>query len=409
MRLFGTGRRLPAYLLLLSGGCYLAAGIFYRRGEAALPLPAHWHSQFYGLLLFSALLSLLPVLTQRALLRTGGLALKLIALLLMSYPLGGDAAVPILLATPFLTDALVLLPLPLGLGSGGAAVLLLTFSQGGALLWEGTRAPMAPEDRMLLLFWGGLLLLLCGAFRKLSEEHRAQGRELGRLDEAMKRLSRVNLDFQSYAQRVERESTEQERKRIARELHDIIGYTLTNQLMIIQAVMSLKDRHSPRLDTLLEQAHKQLGLGIADARSALHQLHRSEEKREEGSALLVRLTKTFGEITGLRVELELANLPPSLGPRRDDALYRLVQEGMTNAFRHGRATEIRIIFWKDPERVRVSVWDNGNGGASLKEGLGIRGMRERFAALGGEIKTTGGPEGFTLKAWLPLEGETPRD
>jgi len=400
--LFENRKRMNFYLLTVDVICCATAFVLYSFLKEGLNVPERWHTQFYALLIFTLLLSPALTVIKQMPVRTALLGLKLAALLLMGYPLSDDLGVVSILLTALILDMIVLLPLPGGISGSLLSIALVTLARGQVLIWEGTIIRMEPGGRIYMIFYGLMIVLLGGAMKKLLLEHWGKIREVKRLDGALKELNRVNLDFQSYAVTVERESVERERKRISRELHDIIGYTLTNQLMIIQAVMSLKDRNSPQLDALLQQAHKQVNDGMQDARAALRQLHRSEDARDRGMNLIVKLVRTFEQITGVSVSLELANVPNTLGDRLDDVLYRFIQEGMTNAFRHGQATEIKIIFWKEPDSIRVSIWDNGVGGGVIKEGLGIRGMKERFAGLDGGIQASGHPGGFTLKAWLPL-------
>ena len=402
-QVFENQKRLSIYILFIDLLCHTAAFFLYRIQIETLSVPEHWHRQFYALLIFTSVLSLTLLYQKGSPYRALFLGLKFIALLIISYPLNDNLGVVSILITALFLDIIAYCPLPMGIPGSLFCLFLVTLAHGQVLIWDDSTIRMDTSGRIYLIFFGLVIILLSSTIKKLLQEHWERIHQVKRLDGALRELNRVNLDFQSYAITVERESVEQERKRIARELHDIIGYTLTNQLMIIQAVMSLKDWHNPQLDTLLHQAQKQLNEGMEDARTALRQLHGSEDSKDRGMNLIVKLVRTFEKITGVRVILELANIPNTLGDRLDDVLYRFIQEGMTNAFRHGKATEIKIIFWKESESIQVSVWDNGIGGGTIKEGLGIRGMKERFAGLGGDIRAEGHPGGFTLTAWLPVQ------
>ncbi len=83
---------------------------------------------------------------------------------------------------------------------------------------------------------------------------------------------------------------------------------------------------------------------------------------------------------------------------------RIVQEGLTNAFRHGKATRVRINLWQTEGEILVSVLDNGRGiapGTSVTDGIGLAGMRERLAEYGGEIRLGPVVDGFELAATIP--------
>jgi signal transduction histidine kinase len=105
------------------------------------------------------------------------------------------------------------------------------------------------------------------------------------------------------------------------------------------------------------------------------------------------------------VDFQYGNTPWSFGETLDAVLYRLVQEGLTNSFRHGKATKIRIVFWSHEGELRITIWDNGTGSYSSDEGLGLRGMRERVEALGGSIDHHNTVDGYELSAVIPLGGE----
>ena len=130
-----------------------------------------------------------------------------------------------------------------------------------------------------------------------------------------------------------------------------------------------------------------------------------EQFERKGIGAIFQLTRAFRDAMGVSVELHPGNLPPTLGHRIDSALFRLVQEGLTNAFRHGNASRVRITLWQAPAEIRVNVWDNGSGlaadGAELQDGIGMSGMRERFAELGGTIRAGNVADGFRLSGTIP--------
>ena len=110
----------------------------------------------------------------------------------------------------------------------------------------------------------------------------------------------------------------------------------------------------------------------------------------------------------IKVELELGDVPLYLGEEANLTLFRLVQEGLTNALRHGKASRISVLFTRDGEGVFVTIQDNGIGSGKVgqKTGFGLLGMQERVERLGGRLEVISEPgEGFTLKAWIPFGEE----
>ena len=117
----------------------------------------------------------------------------------------------------------------------------------------------------------------------------------------------------------------------------------------------------------------------------------------------MNLARSFQTATGVEVRISYGNAPFSLGREVDATIYRLIQQGLTNAFRHGAASEVRVNLWLADTEVRVNISDNGRGSGDVKEGIGLGGMRERLASLGGRIETRSRADGFDLSAFIPRE------
>ena len=158
------------------------------------------------------------------------------------------------------------------------------------------------------------------------------------------------------------------------------------------------------LDSLLDDVRAQSERALDDTRQILHLLRSVEQFERKGIDAIFQLTRAFQDAMGLAVELHVGNLPATLGPRIDSVLFRLVQEGLTNAFRHGNASRVRITMWQAAEEIRVGVWDNGTGLPAegvVQDGIGMSGMRERFAELGGTITARNVTDGFQLSGTIP--------
>ena len=177
---------------------------------------------------------------------------------------------------------------------------------------------------------------------------------------------------------VRRDGQVGERSRITRELHDIVGYALTNIIVMIDAAKARAREEPESLDSLLDDARAQSERALNDTRQILHLLRSVEQFERKGIGAIFQLTRAFQDAMRLSVELHVGNLPPTLGPRIDSVL-----------FRHGNASRVRITMWQAAEEIRVGVWDNGNGlpaDETVQDGIGMSGMRERFAELGGTIR-----------------------
>ncbi len=155
------------------------------------------------------------------------------------------------------------------------------------------------------------------------------------------------------------------------------------------------------IEKLLLQSQKQTNDGMEQARSALYKLRAFSPDGEVGIKLIFKLVKTFEQITGITIKIDFTNIPDSLDREIDKIIYRLVQESLTNAFRHGKATSISIIMSLTGNHIIISIWDNGKGASKINEGIGLKGMRERLDSVNGSFETITLQSGFTIRARIP--------
>ena len=257
------------------------------------------------------------------------------------------------------------------------------------------------------LFGSLLLTVVSGSllhFRERCIDHLSR---IGSLESAVAKLSKANMKYQRYASEAGSLSMIEERKRITREIHDVIGYTLTNNIMMMEAAIDMVRHHPEQVAELIETARGNAESGLEEIRDSLHLLRAHEPPTRPGVEALTRLVKVFEIATGTNVQLELGNIPESLGDEIDDVLCHLVQEALTNSYRHGQATLVKIICWKAERMLRVSIWDNGLGSNEIVEGIGIKGMRERIESVAGQLVIGEVSDGFRLSAEIPLNRTHP--
>ena len=203
----------------------------------------------------------------------------------------------------------------------------------------------------------------------------------------------------------------EERLRIARELHDALGHHLS--MINVQAGVALHV-HAGLPDQVrgslsaIKDASKE---GLAELRSVLDILRQEGERAPRSpTSTLARLEDLVGQAAaaGLDVRIQTEGEPRPLPFGVDVAAYRIVQEALTNVTRHaGAATATVHVAYGERELV-VQVDDDGRGGpppGTDGAGKGLRGMRERVAALGGAVEVGSRPGGgFRVRARLPVEG-----
>ncbi|TDC85636.1 sensor histidine kinase [Micromonospora sp. KC606] len=210
--------------------------------------------------------------------------------------------------------------------------------------------------------------------------------------------ARVLAAEQSKEEEARRRATE-ERLRIARELHDVLGHHLS--LINVQASAALHRPDPTRSEQALIAIKQTSKETLRELRTTLGILRREDETPPApGLNRLYELVATAGR-SGLEVRTELAEIRP-LPPEVEVAAYRIVQEALTNVTRHAGATAAVIRVRPDGDDVLVEIEDDGTG-APGSPGNGIIGMDERARALGGLLTTGPRPDGgFRVRARLPL-------
>jgi signal transduction histidine kinase len=176
----------------------------------------------------------------------------------------------------------------------------------------------------------------------------------------------------------------------------------------LEAAVDLYRKNSPKMISHLELARDQANEGLREVRHALAALRPVQLTDLNGLAAICRLVKAFEKASQIKVELELGDAPLNFGVEANLVVFRLVQEGMTNALRHGRASLIQVSLARVGDGLSVTIKDNGIGSANAApgSGFGLMGMRERLEKLGGKLETSSVVgEGFTLAAWLPMGEE----
>ena len=198
------------------------------------------------------------------------------------------------------------------------------------------------------------------------------------------------------------EAQELERRRLARELHDQTGQKLTSVLLGLKAVEEAKS--DAERAKALAAVREQVVETLHDVRRLAVELRPKALDDFGLAAALERLRDTFSEQTGMRVDLE-SRIRDRLPPDVETALYRTVQEALTNIVKHAQANAVSIVLARKAGAVTALIEDDGRGFShdGSGEGLGLLGMGERLALLGGRLKVESRPgSGTTIVAKVPL-------
>jgi signal transduction histidine kinase len=204
------------------------------------------------------------------------------------------------------------------------------------------------------------------------------------LEQSHQALQEAHQQLQSYARQVEELTEVRERNRIAREIHDTVGHTMTALLVQLQVAKTCMQRDPTKLDETLHVSEELARSALQNVRLSVRAL--KEEKNQSFLDTLRKLVSDFSEMTGtqaiLQVEGDLARISVTL----QSTIYRIIQESLTNAKRHGDATEVCVELRIDQEEIRLDIADNGTGTNSIAPSFGLQGMRERVQEFGGSIQ-----------------------
>ena len=387
--------------------CYTTAAIY---GFRELLQPAdhgNAHLQTFFLLGLCILSSIWLLFNRNPIFKAALLILISIMTLVCGGLQGPDIALEVLTLTA-LNSLLVRSYAPAINLSAAALVLSASVITQKDMLVLGVHSE-GPESQaiLFLILSQFLFLLLFNRIRLGRAEEMRLLSDLKAREKTISHLTDANRDFQKFAIDVEEESRSDERNRVTRDIHDITGYTMTGVSMLLEHAQDLLsvERYG-ELNELLDTAKTQTRKGHEEIRVSLKKL-RSIDDYENFYSAVLQIVRNFETATGVKVEADFTNMSLTMGKFGQTVLFRFLQEGMTNAFRHGNATRISIMFFQEHETLVASLEDNGSGADIIEEGIGLKGMSERISKLKGEVSYGSTSLGFTLRARIPLESLRP--
>jgi two-component system sensor histidine kinase UhpB len=197
---------------------------------------------------------------------------------------------------------------------------------------------------------------------------------------------------------------EEERLRIARELHDELGQTLTAVALRAEHTAKRKGAEHPEFAEMAEIVQR----GLADVRRISLELRPGALEELGLLNAMISLCARVSEQTGLRIHRELQGPIPELPPDVELAVYRIAQEALTNVVRHSHASEVTVSLRSSPGELLLSVRDNGEGlPEHVIAGGGLTGMRERAMLIGASLGVESSPgAGVEVTMHLGLDGAT---
>lgn len=292
---------------------------------------------------------------------------------------------PVTVSVPVaLTEAIILV--------AGLVVMLIA---NAALL----RIGLAPLDRLTKLM---TTVDLLRPGQRLPERGRGETAELISTFNAM--LERLEHERASSSARALL-AQEDERRRIAQELHDEVGQSMTAVLLGLKRAAD--DAEEP-LRGELHQAQEITRESLDEVRRLVRRLRPGVLEDLGLVSALTSLTTEFATHTGLRVVRRFDGGLPELDQETELVLYRVAQEALTNAARHAEAGRVEVTLSPADGTVVLAVADDGRGTGVAREGAGIRGMRERALLIGATLDVTSQPQaGTQVRLTVPVPRKQP--
>lgn len=304
---------------------------------------------------------------------------------------------------PTTTACLVTAITPRYLGLVASGVLWLSSSLAFSFNMQGWDL----NTQLTLLVSFGSFVGVSVMIRELALAHKA-------LEESNSQLAAAHTQLQEYSTQVEEIAAIRERNRIAREIHDTLGHSLTLLAVQLETASQFEVRGDPNLHEELQAARRVAKVCLTDVRHSVEALRPDDASAGLLPERLRRLAAEFATTcreTAITLDLDEATHP--LSPDLSMTLFRCAQEALTNIRKHACATKVLLYLSTSdgPEgQVELTVLDNGNGKGSASGneeralGFGLRGMRERVALLGGTVRA--GPEpghGWRVAVVIPLK------
>ncbi|MQQ32611.1 sensor histidine kinase [Streptococcus mitis] len=227
--------------------------------------------------------------------------------------------------------------------------------------------------------------------------------ERHRIEEELRMAFQANRELNSYLALSEKIAEDRERKRIAREIHDTLGHALTGISAGIDAVKVLVDIDTNRAKEQLNNVSVVVRDGIRDVRGSLNKLRPGALENNTLKEALIKIIREYEAISNLEIHLLYKWDNIDLDIAKEDIVFRVIQESITNSVRHGHAKTIWIELLEEEEAYVMTIQDDGVGFDELHYGYGLKQMQERLMIIGGSVRFEN-RDGFYTHIKIPKIG-----
>lgn len=226
-----------------------------------------------------------------------------------------------------------------------------------------------------------------------------------RMTQELIMVHQVNHELENYAAVSEKITEDKERKRLAREIHDTLGHALTGIAAGVDACIAMIDINPQATKKQLMVISKVVRQGIVDVRNSLNKLRPGALEQHGFKGAIENMIEEFTSVSDLTISLDYRLDKVDFENTKEDILFRVIQESVTNAVRHGDATHIDISLYIEDNNLYLKIQDNGHGCEEIHYGFGLKQMKERLGMINGKVAYDG-HHGFLTIVTIPLqEGE----
>ncbi len=334
--------------------------------------------------------------------------IKYFFIIVILYPLNKYMYFNMLIHFEFILLVILIVKFPFGTAASVMSILFQLI-----LKTENIMGRAANESHIkVTLYIAGfslILILILTSIKLLIRTVNKQHTGIEHDKDFISKLTEIALQSQVYATEAEEKSRQKERKRLIRDIHDIVGYTLVNVSVMMELCIDyFNNKKNDELIKQIEKVKSHVREGHEQLRYSLRTLSMFYEETLKGIAAYKKVINTFRDSTGIVIDVEFTNVKFEYSLEIDIFIIRLLQEGLINSYRHGRSTRVNIHFFEaifgSDNHLIISIRDNGKGADDYVEGIGFRGMKERVLNLNGEITFSNVNEGFQIRAKIPLSG-----
>ena len=234
---------------------------------------------------------------------------------------------------------------------------------------------------------------------------RMQFNEKERILSLNEELKLANIQLKEYAKESEKAAETRERNRLAREIHDTLGHSLTGIITGIEACTTLMDVAPEATKEQLKVIAEVARQGITDVRRSVKALRPDALEKMDLEKALVQMIDEIRCATSVEILYQCTARLNCFNEDEEDIIYRIVQESITNSIRHGKAKLIQIHIDREFNILKLCIADNGIGCKNIEKGFGLHHMEERLGLLKGNL-TYHGENGFVVEAQVPIRWGT---